>query len=826
MSVMFNSGDTKSDMNIEFEEGWAQIKKEAIEPLEAYLICRTQLNDNVKSLFTAQEYSRIYTRIYNMCTQSPNNWSRHLFYKYSETIEMFLREHVIDKLKDSTGLKLLFEFQLAWSNHLIYTHWMERFFGYLNKYYVKITGEGTLMLKGITIFYDTVYLELKDNISSSFSRSVQDYRSGAKEIDTEILKGTVNICLEMSEKSNIPEIYENEIEKAIIADLNSHYGSIAHNYAKNEKLLVYLSRVDDIINLEHRLCEMCLLDSTWKKIKKSLTQILLSDEMNIILSNSSSIKNMFVNNDFERLKLLYRLFSTISDGIQALSAQFKSYLIDCGQMVVNKFSETTIWGDNTEGESEGNSENNKLTQALTLCWPWTLGEPINTPFLNTNNELLFVQTIISLYDHSDYLMNNCFDNDAVLQKTIKESFEVIVNLEVDYQSQAKFACHYCDALLRNSSPKCEQDANSGALNDQLAVFGKKFVEIFSYIHFQDYFLQIYKFLLAKRLLQYHLSMEKSEQYIICLLKNKCGSGFTSKLEGMITDIQMTQNLNMKFRDYLKDSTRRFDEYKEFEIKNSQTSDSILQSTRDIHPEKIEFTVNVLTCSNWPPLGSSDLNLPIILKNCIHEFEEFYSLETTHRKLSWIHWYGQCTLDYRLTTPNGKTKCFEIHCNTYQACILLEFNDTFSISLSELQNLLNTDKSTLLKHIKPLYSDTNILKVINNAQSTSENFVFELNLELAACSDMSPIIVKLPYQIEATQRNNAECDKSHAIEAAIVRIMKVKGEMPRNDLVSYISSQFIEYRPSEELISSRINYLVEREYLANQQNDPERLIYLA
>lgn len=826
MSIPFSNKYKNLDNNIGFEEGWAQIKKDAIEPLETYLLNRTQINDKAKNLFTAQEYSKIYTLIYNMCTQSPRNWSRQLFAKYSETIENFLRDNSMRILKVSTGSKLLFEFQLAWSNHLIYTHWLERFFGYLNRYHVKIVGEGSLMLRGITIFYETVYLEFKESILSSFINSIQDYRLGTKDIDCELLKGVVNICLEMAEKSKISEIYENNIEKVIINHLNSHYVSLASEWASHDTLLEYLSRVDGIINFENKLCEMCLIGSTWKKIKKTLTQILIEDEMKVILSNSNSIKKMFVNNEFEQLKLLFKLFSTVHHGKHALNVQFKSYLTECGQLIVNKFSETIQLADDNENDNEENSELNQSMQNLTTCWPWILGTQITVPFFNIKYEVLFVQIIISLYDHSRYLLENCFNNDVEIQKTIRESFELIVNLEVGCQSQAKLVCYYCDFLLRDSYSGDENTTATNQLSDKFAILSGKLVEIFSCIHFQDYFLQIYKFLLAKRLLQYHLSLEKNEQYIISLLKNKCGTGFTSKLEGMIMDIQMTQNLNIEFKEYFESIKKNEIDNNEFVIKDNKMCDLNLQMTKTQTPAKIDFTVNVLTCSNWPILNSSNINLPTDLKNCISDFETFYSSKTTHRKLSWIYWYGQCILDYRLSTPDGVNKYFEIHCNTYQACILLQFNNLISLSLTDLQNLLNAEKSIILKHIKPLYSDVKILKIANEVQISSDDIVFELNLGFVSNNNKSPIMIKLPHQTETTQKNRTEYDKSHAIEAAIVKIMKVKGEMTRSDIISHVSSQLCDYKPSEGLIVDKIKYLVEREYLENHQDDPERLLYSA
>ncbi|KAH7647555.1 cullin 1-related [Cryptosporidium bovis] len=828
---------SKSDMG--FEERWLVIKSEAIEPLESYLLTRIKKHDNTKSVFTAEEYSRIYTLIYNMCTQSQRNWSRQLYLKYSETLENFLREKVLVKLKGVPGPELISEFQLGWSNYSIYLHWMGRFFGYLNKYYLKISGEGDLMSKGINIFYDTIFLKIKDKLSISFCEAVESSRFGNKVVEDTNLKGVVSICLELSQKSNILGIYENEIENPLINSLCFHYKILADKWVKVDSLIEYLSHIQESLNSEQERCTNYLTDSTWKKFKKSLINIFLSEEVDIVISQQNSIKKLLFDNEFEQLKLLYSLLSSLSNGVQILSAQIKKYILECGQVIVDEFTKLICQRDNpdlettipSEGENDLSSgEVHQNCQYLS----WIPQKCIKTPFRKNTQELLFVQTLMSLYDHLSYLLVDCFERDTLVQKTINESFEVIVNMDIGCHNQAQLICNYCDHLLRKES-WTDNKSNNFSECEHFYVISTKIVELFSFIHFQDYFLEIYRYSLARRLLQsQNTNSEKEELTIISLLKNKCGAGFTSKLEGMVTDIQTNRELNKKYSSYLDVIFKAETENKEVEASGNNIPcdfNLIGDNSKFLNCSKnMEFYVSVLTSSNWPTFIYSDVVLPHTLKKYIDRFEEFYFTETDHRKLSWIHWYGQCVINYNKKDSKGTNYNYEITCNTIQACVLLLFNNNSLLPFNEIRSLLQIDSSILKKQIESLTASGVLVKKQMDESDKSlltpegSNFVLEVNPEFTCVS--TNLTIKIPSQGETTIKDRIEEDRSHAIEAAIVRIMKLKGEMGRNELVSHVVSQLECIRPSTTIIMNKINYLIDREYLSMHEEDPSRYIYLS
>merc|ERR1711998_420411 len=87
----------------------------------------------------------------------------------------------------------------------------------------------------------------------------------------------------------------------------------------------------------------------------------------------------------------------------------------------------------------------------------------------------------------------------------------------------------------------------------------------------------------------------------------------------------------------------------------------------------DLSVRVLTTGFWPTYKSDDLNLPKEMLECIETFKAFYDGRTNHRRLRWVHSLGSATV-LGSFTPGGKAKKHDLMVSTYQACILLVFNE--------------------------------------------------------------------------------------------------------------------------------------------------------
>ena len=84
----------------------------------------------------------------------------------------------------------------------------------------------------------------------------------------------------------------------------------------------------------------------------------------------------------------------------------------------------------------------------------------------------------------------------------------------------------------------------------------------------------------------------------------------------------------------------------------------------------------------------------------------------------------------------------------------------------------------------------------------------------------------PEETKRTQ-TSIEADRKHALDAAIVRVMKSKKELTYEQLktatIEAVKNHFV---PEVSMIKQRIAVLVEQEYLARDETDMNKYIYLA
>jgi len=84
----------------------------------------------------------------------------------------------------------------------------------------------------------------------------------------------------------------------------------------------------------------------------------------------------------------------------------------------------------------------------------------------------------------------------------------------------------------------------------------------------------------------------------------------------------------------------------------------------------------------------------------------------------------------------------------------------------------------------------------------------------------------PSSEETHNKERVEEDRSIAIEAAIVRIMKARKQLTHQQLVSEVLLQLAFFKPNPKVIKQRIEHLIEREYLERDPQQASFYRYLA
>jgi len=340
----------------------------------------------------------------------------------------------------------------------------------------------------------------------------------------------------------------------------------------------------------------------------------------------------------------------------------------------------------------------------------------------------------------------------------------------------------------------------GLTEDEADVKLDKAVVIFRYLNDKDIFENFYRNHLSKRLLNAKSFSDETEKAMIAKLKAECGQQFTSKMEGMFLDMNLSREIMDAFK----------------------SDDLSINSS-------VELEVQTLTTSHWTLKQTPSCKLPPAIVDCCERFNAFYLQKfKTGRRLTWLTNAGSA--DLKASFPSGRK---ELNVSTYQMCILLLFNDHISLSLEHIRQACNiAEEVELRRHLLSLCtSKIRILKKSSKGKGIEDDDVFTFNDEftskfkrikvpLISAKEVVPEEdIKIPHTVEE--------DRRHQVEAAIVRTMKARKKINHNDLVAEVTRQlYYRFNPSPPFIKKRIESLIEREYLQRDPDDNKVYNYLA
>jgi len=290
--------------------------------------------------------------------------------------------------------------------------------------------------------------------------------------------------------------------------------------------------------------------------------------------------------------------------------------------------------------------------------------------------------------------------------------------------------------------------------------------------------------------------------MIAKLKTECGYQFTSKLEGMFTDMKLSSDTMEGFKTYTKNM-----------------GDNVLDG--------IDLNVYVLTTGFWPTQSTANCILPGEILKCCEVFKKYYLSNHNGRRITWQTNMGSAEL--KATFAMGKKH--ELSVSTYQMVILLLFNDRADLSYKEIKEATGIPIADLKRNLLSLASAK--YKILNKEPDSkkvddTDTFAFNTKFKSKLFKVKVMTVVQKESEPERQEtRQKVDEDRKHQIEAAIVRIMKSRKTMEHSNLISEVTKQLAaRFMPNPMIIKKRVESLIEREYLERSKTDRKVYHYLA
>lgn len=534
------------------------------------------------------------------------------------------------------------------------------------------------------------------------------------------------------------QIYDDIFQTEFLRLSHQFYADEGNILVTSVDVREYLKHTQSRIKEEQERSKNYLNKYTSTAVLEIVYKNLIKDHLVVILEKAFAL--LFEYQIGEELGILYNLVKKVSLGIKTLSDYFVMYLLKKGVLIVSR----------------------------------------------PDNEKTMIQDLLDFKDKLDNIVDNYFKGNDIFNDNIRNCFVKFINNRQN--KPAQLLAKYIDVKLR-----CK-DLSDEELEKTL----NKVMVLFRYIQGKDIFEAFYKKDLAKRLLLGKSTSQDAEDSMIGKLKAECGAAFTSKIEGMFKDINISQGMNVAFKQYL----------------NHYTSTS-----------PTDLSINVLTSSFWPNYPTYDVNLPAELINYQATFHKFYSTNHSGRKLVWQTNLGHCIVKAMFECGNK-----ELQVSLFQTVVLLLFNNFDKLTFTEIQELTNLEREELKRTLMSLACGKSrvLFKQPKGNKDVENDDVFCFNSKFTDKLfrvKINQIQLKESVEEEQATEKSVLADRQFQIDAAIVRILKNKKKVNHNELISELFNALdIPVKPYD--LKKRIELLIEREYLERDKDDPSYYTYIA
>ncbi|XP_061691117.1 cullin-4B isoform X1 [Syngnathoides biaculeatus] len=613
-----------------------------------------------------------------------------------------------------------------------------------------------IMIRGIFLFLDRTYVLQNSMLPSIWDMGLElfrfyiisDLKVQSKTIDGILLLIEMERSGEAIDRSLLRsllsmlsdlQIYQDSFEQRFLEETNRLYAAEGQRLMQEREVPEYLHHVNKRLEEEADRVITYLDQSTQKPLIATVEKQLLGEHLTSTLQKG--LTHLLDENRIQDLSLLYQLFSRVRGGVQVLLQHWIEYIKAFGSTIV----------------------------------------------INPEKDKTMVQELLDFKDKVDHIIDVCFMKNEKFVNAMKEAFETFINKRPN--KPAELIAKHVDSKLRAG--------NKEATDEELEKMLDKIMIIFRFIYGKDVFEAFYKKDLAKRLLVGKSASVDAEKSMLSKLKHECGAAFTSKLEGMFKDMELSKDIMVQFKQYMQ--------------------------CQNI-PGNIELTVNILTMGYWPTYIPMEVHLPPEMVRLQEIFKTFYLGKHSGRKLQWQSTLGHCVL--KAEFKEGKK---ELQVSLFQTLVLLMFNEGEEFTLEEIKLASGIEDSELRRTLQSLAcGKARVLTKIPKSKDVEDGDKFSCNDDFKHRLfriKINQIQMKETVEEQASTTERVFQDRQYQIDAAIVRIMKMRKTLSHNLLMSEVYNQLkFPVKPAD--LKKRIESLIDRDYMERDKENPNQYNYVA
>jgi len=656
-------------------------------------------------------------------------------------IERHVEETVGQFLGESMD-KLIFMKKMneAWSSHCQQIIMCRSIFLYLDRTYV-LQHPGVLSIwdLGLDTFrkYVLTHAVVQVRTVDGILMIIEQERYGDM-IDRCLLKSLLRMMSDL-------QIYTEAFEKKFLAATEKLYAAEGVQLVNQLDIPAYLTHVDKRIKEERERLHYYLDTSTKYQLFHIVEKQLIAEHLTTILTKGLDI--LMEENRIVDLKLMYNLLGRVKNSNVNAQSELCNKMAD----YVKKRGKVIV--------------------------------------INPEKDKTMVQELLEFKDKLDIILDQCFNHNDKFVTALKDSFEAFINQRQN--KPAEMIAKFVDSKLRAGNKESSEEEMEKMLD--------KIMVLFRFIHGKDVFEAFYKILLAKRLLVGKSASVDSEKSMLSKLKAECGAGFTSKLEGMFKDMELSRDINIAFKQTLK-------------------------NIQDIGDTQLDLVVNVLSIAFWPTYPLIQVVMPPFMAKYQEIFNKFYQSKYAGRRLQWQPSLGHCNLK-----ANFKSGSKELQVSLYQALCLLQFNECDEITLEELKERTNIDDEEIRRTLQSLAcGKARVIVKTPRGKDVNDNDVFLFNKDFTNALykiKINQVQIKETKDEQKATEERVFQDRQYQIDAAIVRIMKMRKSLSHTLLLTELYNQ-LKFPCNPPDIKKRIESLIDRDYIQRDKSNANQYVYVA